>query len=62
MTTLREKKQKVETLGRIREFVFGIQDGLISTVGLLAGIQSATGNRSAVGMSFFLRKIGEDYQ
>ena len=48
MTTLREKKQKVETLGRIREFVFGIQDGLISTVGLLAGIQSATGNRSAV--------------
>ena len=48
MATLKEKKDKIETLGRVREFVFGIQDGLISTVGLLAGIQSATGSRSAV--------------
>jgi len=43
-----EKRARVEIRGRIREFVFGIQDGLISTVGLLAGIQSATGNREAV--------------
>jgi len=48
MPTLEEKKARVEALGRIREFVFGIQDGLISTVGLLTGIQSATGNRWTV--------------
>jgi VIT1/CCC1 family predicted Fe2+/Mn2+ transporter len=32
----------------VREFVFGIQDGLISTVGLLAGIQGATQNSAVV--------------
>ena len=48
MPTFEEKKARVEALGRIREFVFGIQDGLISTVGLLTGIQSATGSRWAV--------------
>ena len=53
MPTLEEKKAKVETLGRIREFVFGIQDGLISTVGLLSGIQSATGSRRAVLLTGF---------
>lgn len=48
MRALEEKKARVEIRGRIREFVFGIQDGLISTVGLLAGIQSATDSRGAV--------------
>lgn len=48
MPSLEEKKEKVESLGRIREFIFGIQDGLISTVGLLTGIQSATGDRRSV--------------
>src|SRR5258706_14308304 len=33
---------------RISEFFFGIQHGLISTVGLLAGIQSATENNLVV--------------
>ncbi|MBI2870677.1 MAG: VIT1/CCC1 transporter family protein [Candidatus Omnitrophica bacterium] len=48
MEALDKKKARVASLGRIREFVFGIQDGLISTVGLLTGIQSATGSRPAV--------------
>src|SRR5215470_1171957 len=39
---IEQKKELIESRARIREFVFGIQDGLISTVGLLAGVQGAT--------------------
>jgi len=42
------EQQAIESRARIREFVFGIQDGLISTVGLLAGIQGATENNVVV--------------
>lgn len=45
---IQQKKQVIESRSRIREFVFGIQDGLISTVGLLAGIQGATENNLVV--------------
>ena len=45
---IQEKKQVIESRARIREFVFGIQDGLISTVGLLAGVQGATENNIVV--------------
>ncbi|HXV81655.1 MAG TPA: VIT1/CCC1 transporter family protein [Candidatus Binatia bacterium] len=45
---IQQKKQLIESRSRIREFVFGIQDGLISTVGLLAGIQGATENNLVV--------------
>jgi len=48
LDTIQQKKQVIESRARIREFVFGIQDGLISTVGLLAGIQGATENRTVV--------------
>jgi len=48
LETIQQKKQLIESRSRIREFVFGIQDGLISTVGLLAGIQSATENNIVV--------------
>jgi len=37
LDAIQQKKQVIESRSRIREFVFGIQDGLISTVGLLAG-------------------------
>ena len=37
LEAIQQKKQIIESRSRIREFVFGIQDGLISTVGLLAG-------------------------
>ena len=48
LDTIQQKKQIIESRSRIREFVFGIQDGLISTVGLLAGIQGATENNVVV--------------
>ena len=48
LETIQQKKQVIESRSQIREFVFGIQDGLISTVGLLAGIQSATENNVVV--------------
>src|SRR5256885_1491327 len=39
---IEERRASFEAKGRIREFVFGIQDGTMSTVGLLAGMQGAT--------------------
>jgi VIT1/CCC1 family predicted Fe2+/Mn2+ transporter len=48
LETIQEKKRVIESRSRIREFVFGIQDGLISTVGLLAGVQGATENNIVV--------------
>ena len=42
LEVIQQKKQVIESRARIREFVFGIQDGLISTLGLLAGVQGAT--------------------
>ena len=45
---IQQKKQVIESRARIREFVFGIQDGVISTVGLLAGVQGATENNIVV--------------
>jgi hypothetical protein len=46
--SLEQKKAVIESRARIRELVFGVQDGLISTVGLLAGIQGATENTAVV--------------
>src|SRR3970282_742994 len=48
LTLIEQKRAVIESRARIREFVFGIQDGLISTVGLLAGIQGATENNLVV--------------
>ena len=48
LNEIQQKKEVVEGRARIREFVFGIQDGLISTVGLLAGVQGATENNAVV--------------
>src|SRR5215510_8024150 len=42
LEAIEQKKELIESRARIREFVFGIQDGLVSTVGLLAGVQGAT--------------------
>lgn len=56
MTTtlkLEKKREKIERKGRIREFVFGIQDGLISTVGLLSGMQGATADHRVVILAGF---------
>ena len=45
---LATQKRVLERKIRAREFVFGIQDGLLSTVGLLSGVSAATGNRAIV--------------
>jgi VIT1/CCC1 family predicted Fe2+/Mn2+ transporter len=47
-TGLASRKKELERRVRAREFVFGIQDGLISTVGLLSGVSAAIGNRMTV--------------
>jgi VIT1/CCC1 family predicted Fe2+/Mn2+ transporter len=48
LATIEEKKGVIESRARIRELVFGVQDGLISTVGLLAGVQGATESNAVV--------------
>jgi VIT1/CCC1 family predicted Fe2+/Mn2+ transporter len=48
LQAIEQKKELIESRARIREFVFGIQDGLISTVGLLAGVQGATESNTVV--------------
>jgi VIT1/CCC1 family predicted Fe2+/Mn2+ transporter len=48
LETIDQKKQVIEGRARIRELVFGVQDGLISTVGLLAGVQGATESTAVV--------------
>ena len=48
MPVLGEKRRALERRIRARELVFGIQDGLISTVGLLSGISAATRDRRIV--------------
>lgn len=45
---IEQKKAVIEARARIRELIFGIQDGLISTVGLLAGVQGATESATVV--------------
>jgi VIT1/CCC1 family predicted Fe2+/Mn2+ transporter len=37
-----EKREEIRWLSQIREVVFGMQDGLISTVGFVAGLHGAT--------------------
>lgn len=48
LAAIEEKRTVIEGRARIRELVFGIQDGLISTVGLLAGVQGATESSAVV--------------
>jgi ABC-type uncharacterized transport system ATPase subunit len=48
LAAIEQKKEVIESRARIRELVFGIQDGLISTVGLLAGVQGATESATVV--------------
>jgi len=45
------RRREIENKGRVREFVFGIQDGLISTVGLLAGMQAGGSSRLTILMA-----------
>ncbi|MBI2372083.1 MAG: VIT1/CCC1 transporter family protein [Deltaproteobacteria bacterium] len=42
MMEVAAKRERIERRGRIREIVFGMQDGILSTVAFLAGLQAAT--------------------
>jgi VIT1/CCC1 family predicted Fe2+/Mn2+ transporter len=48
MQSLEARRAALETKGRIRELVFGMQDGTMSIVGLLAGMQGATRSQALV--------------
>lgn len=48
MSTVAAKKQAIERKGRIREVVFGVQDGLLSTLGFVAGLHGATADNRLV--------------
>ncbi len=48
MAVLGEQRARLERKIRAREFVFGIQDGLLSTVGLLSGVSAATQSTALV--------------
>ena len=53
LEVIERKREVIESRARIREFIFGIQDGLISTVGLLAGIRGATESDTVVILAGF---------
>ena len=48
LEAIEQKKELIESQARIREFVFGIQDGLMSTLGLLTGVQGVTESTAVV--------------
>lgn len=48
MDSIEEGRASLASKSRIRELVFGMQDGTMSTVGLLAGMQGATDRRALV--------------
>jgi vacuolar iron transporter family protein len=43
-----EKRQVFERLANLREIVFGVQDGVLTTAGVLAGLSGAVSGRSQV--------------
>jgi VIT1/CCC1 family predicted Fe2+/Mn2+ transporter len=47
------KRREIERKSKIRELVFGVQDGVLSTVGLLAGMQGATADNHTVMIAGF---------
>ncbi|MFW9928619.1 MAG: VIT1/CCC1 transporter family protein [Candidatus Thorarchaeota archaeon] len=48
LKALERKKEEIELKGSIRSIIFGMQDGLISIVSLMAGIAGATDNKQIV--------------
>jgi VIT1/CCC1 family predicted Fe2+/Mn2+ transporter len=45
---IRQRQEQVEWKSQIREVVFGMQDGLVSTVGFVAGLHGATSDNYVV--------------
>jgi vacuolar iron transporter family protein len=49
-----QQRRTLEKQRSVREIVFGVQDGIITTLGIITGVGVAEGNRSAVFISGFL--------
>lgn len=52
-----KRRQEVRWLAQIREVVFGMQDGLISTVGFVAGVHGATADTRLVLLAGIVQMI-----
>lgn len=48
------QRRTLEKQRSVREIVFGVQDGILTTLGIITGVGVAEGNRSAVFISGFL--------
>lgn len=57
MVTPEGKREEVRWLAQIREVVFGMQDGLISTVGFVAGVHGATSDDRLVLLAGIVQMI-----
>lgn len=51
------RRDEIRWLSQIREVVFGMQDGLISTVGFVAGVHGATANNRLVLLAGIIQMI-----
>ena len=49
-----QERRTLEKQRGVREIVFGVQDGILTTLGIITGVGVAEGNRSAVFISGFL--------
>ncbi|MBV8724386.1 MAG: VIT1/CCC1 transporter family protein, partial [Candidatus Eremiobacteraeota bacterium] len=49
-----QQRRTLEQRRSVREIVFGVQDGILTTLGIITGVGVAEGERSAVFISGFL--------
>jgi len=49
--TVEEKKRIFERLSNVREIVFGVQDGVLTTAGVLCGLSGAVSDHSQVALA-----------
>jgi vacuolar iron transporter family protein len=47
------RRAQVERLGRIRQLIFGVQDGLLTTIGVVAGVSGATAHNYTILVAGF---------
>jgi VIT1/CCC1 family predicted Fe2+/Mn2+ transporter len=52
-----QQRRTLERQRRVREVVFGMQDGILTTLGIITGVGVAEGERSAVFISGFLAML-----
>jgi VIT1/CCC1 family predicted Fe2+/Mn2+ transporter len=52
-----QQRRTLEKQRSVREIVFGVQDGILTTLGIITGVGVAEGDRSAVFISGFLAML-----